>query len=461
MITVLPLGPGDPACLTQAAHKLLFSTHHDNDHLLILRTARHPIADLLTQEHIPFSSLDDFYEASDDFDEMHRKMAEYLLCRSEHAEVCYAVPDPQSDASVQILRGKTKVHILPGVSLSDYYLAHLPEGFVPGETLLTCSASAFAACSPDHALMISEIHSRETAGQVKIALGDRYPDDFSVVLFSVCDLKVTAKVLPIYEIDRMPAYDHLTALYVPALPFMQRERYGVEDLVHIMSILRLDGGDPWDQEQTHLSLRPYLLEEAYEAAAAIDQEDMLHLSDELGDVLLQVVFHAAIAESCGDFNLTDISTAISSKMLHRHPAVFPWAATGQESDWENMKKEERGLKRDTDLLRDIPMALPSITRASKVLRRAAHLGFPVEMLLSSSDNSSRVLEDPSAQLFSLIAALSQKHLDAEDLLSKATDRFINRFDAFEKCINDQGKVLKALTAKEMDVYWHMVEAKGK
>ena len=258
-----------------------------------------------------------------------------------------------------------------------------------------------------------------------------------------------------------------------------RKRFCFMDLVRIMEILRAPGGCPWDQEQTHESLRRYLIEEAYEAVTAIDENDPDHLADELGDVLLQIVFHASVGQSHGTFAISDVTSNICRKMIYRHAHVFGDAdcrTPGEVTEnWEKLKKAEKGLTTQTSIMQDVSKGLPALMRASKVQKKAADVGFDwntaLEALPKVHEEAEEVraeLEsgrDPAEELgdllFSCVNVARLCKLEPELLLKFATEKFIRRFENMENMIKSDGKALEGLTLREMDVYWNQVKAQAK
>ena len=352
-LTVVPLGPGDPALLTLRAADLLRSGIP-----VVFRTSHHPVAAWLTEQGFPFSSLDALYESAEDFDAMNHAMVQSLLERVRHGDLLYAVPDPLSDRSVSLLlreaAKKADVRVLPGVSLVDTGLAAC-RGQLDQSPYQTVSAADFSAFpwNPSLPLLITELDSQLLAGEVKLKLNEMLEDQTSVFLLPPSGGAAPVPLsIPLWELDRRKRYDQTVSLLVPGLDYLHRRRFRFEDLVEIMSRLRGRDGCPWDADQTHLSLRPYLVEEAWEAVDAIDHEDMDHLADELGDVLLQVVFHASIGASFDEFTCTDVMTNICRKMMQRHPQLFQEAAVlpdslrepGQSLTWEEMKQRETGIR---------------------------------------------------------------------------------------------------------------------
>ncbi|WP_411677544.1 nucleoside triphosphate pyrophosphohydrolase [Caproicibacter sp.] len=233
--------------------------------------------------------------------------------------------------------------------------------------------------------------------------------------------------------------------------FQLKETYTIGDLLDIMEILRSPGGCPWDREQTHQSIRNNLLEEAYEAAEAIDTDDKVLLQEELGDVLLQVVFHSRMEEENGGFSFSDVVDGIVKKLILRHPHVFG-NGTAQNSEevllnWEAIKKEEKGRSTETQVLRGVSKALPALMRAQKVCRKAAKaegkpqsLAGALEALqenakqaaLSAETGQKEEQMEKLGRLLLSIAELSGiLQLEAEQALSEACDRFIEKFEERE------------------------------
>jgi MazG family protein len=242
----------------------------------------------------------------------------------------------------------------------------------------------------------------------------------------------------------------------------------------IMHRLRSPGGCPWDAEQTHASLVSNLIEEAYETVAAIQSNDMEHLREELGDLLLQVVFHSEIAR---EFNLDDVARGICDKLVRRHPHVFAQsaAATTAEvlSQWDDIKRGERGHEEEY-YLHDIGKGLPAMLRASKLQKKAAKVGFdwPVELgalakvreeimeLQASIDaqDMDAVTEELGDLLFSVVNLARYRNIDPEVLLSAANDKFERRFNAMEEILRRKNLPLAKATTSQMEDAWDEVKA---
>ncbi len=475
VVTVVSLGPGDPQLMTmQTAETLRKSA------CLILRTARHRAAAWLEEEGVAYTDFDALYDQYEDFDRLHRRMAALLWQKAERGPVTFAVIDAATDGAVRALRAAVpeggRVTILPGVTMADACLAHLPEGFeqTGSVRILPAPDAVEAAADPRTPLLITEVWDRVLAGELKLRLGDLYGDEAPVVFFP-SSVKVNRKplVIPLMEMDRQRTYDHTVCLYVPAAGLHERGRCCFDDLLRVMHTLRQN--DPWDIEQTHGTLRRYIIEEAYEAADAIDADDMDHLADELGDVLLQVAFHADIAQAAGEFSITDVTTAIVRKLIYRHPNIFGDVKLETAADvavsWEKLKKAEKGLTTQASVLADVSAGLPALMRAGKVQKKAAQVGFDwddaIGALPKIHEEADEVLcelqagRDPGEELgdllFSCVNVARLAGLEPELLLRAATEKFIRRFTAMENLIISEGKSLEGLTLAEMDVYWNRVK----
>lgn len=477
VITVVSLGPGDPSLMTLQAADALRQAKR-----LILRTGRHGVSAWLEASGIAYDTLDSLYDQYEDFDELHAAMASTLWRQAADGPLTYAVMDASTDGSVAALAAirsqEATLHRLPGLTAADACLAAVPPEKI-GRGLRILPAVECVGSSPDPRLplMITELDNRALAGDVKLWLTDLYDDEMQAVFFPPSEkARRKAMLLPLVDMDRQKHYDHTCCLYVPPAPLKERQRFCFSDLVEVMGILRGEGGCPWDREQTHESLRKYLIEEAWEAVGAIDEGDPDHLADELGDVLLQVVFHASIGQAHGTFSLSDVTTDICRKMIYRHAHIFGDAVchtSGEVSaSWEALKMTEKGLSTQAEVLQDVSLGLPALMRAGKVQKKAALVGFdwdtPQEALPKVHEEAEEVLEelvkgaDPGEELgdllFSCVNVARLCGLEPEFLLKHATEKFIRRFEAMENLIISDGKALKGLTLSEMDVYWNRVKS---
>lgn len=477
-VTVVSLGPGDPQLMTLQTADCLRHAQK-----LILRTQQHPVAAWLQEQEISFVSFDKYYDLFWDFDELNQAIARKLWEEAAQQNVTYAVMDATSDASIAAIAAACpengQLIRLPGVSRADACISSIPAAQLQaaGLRILPALSCAQAAHDPRLPLLITEIDAQVLAGDVKLWLGDLYDEEMTVTFFPSSVQHPQEPVqIQLMELDRQKVYDHTVSVFIPPVPMAARQRFCFADLVEILDILRGDHGCPWDKEQTHQTLRKYLIEEAYETAAAIDEDDPDHLADELGDVLLQVVFHANVGKSHGTFTISDVTTAICQKMMYRHAHIFGTdkceTAADVSANWERLKKAEKHLNTQGEVLADVSKALPALMRASKVQKKAGQVGFDwdsaAEALPKVHEEAEEVLaelqasRDPGEELgdllFSCVNVARLCGKDPEEALTYATEKFIRRFTAMENLIISDGKSLEGLTLSEMDVYWSQVKS---
>ncbi len=260
--------------------------------------------------------------------------------------------------------------------------------------------------------------------------------------------------------------------------YTQKERYTLEDFRAIIHILRHEGGCPWDQEQTHQSIRRDLLEECCELAEAIDQEDLPGMEEELGDVLLQVVFHADIEADAGHFDLDDVADCAAKKMIFRHPHVFGETAVSSTGEvlqnWDALKRQEKHQTTYTDTLNAVARTLPALWRAEKVQKKAAKAGFQwacledavgkvteeaqeVQSAVTDREGRERLAEELGDLLFAAVNVARYAGEDPEALLHAATEKFIRRFAAMEQSAGDVD--LQDISSAELVKLWDKAKAK--
>jgi nucleoside triphosphate diphosphatase len=259
----------------------------------------------------------------------------------------------------------------------------------------------------------------------------------------------------------------------------------MERLLQVMARLRdPDRGCPWDLEQDFASIAPYTIEEAYEVADAIARGDLAHLRDELGDLLLQVVYHAQMAKEAGLFDFDQVAAAIADKMIRRHPHVFGTAevdgARAQSRAWEAVKAAERAGKAGAaagshGVLDDVPLALPALVRAAKLQRRAARVGFdwpePAQVLdkldeeiaelrteLQAQADQDRLSDEIGDLLFAVVNLARHLEVDGEAALRQANAKFERRFRAIEEALGARGRRLEDASLDEMEALWRQAKA---
>ena len=254
---------------------------------------------------------------------------------------------------------------------------------------------------------------------------------------------------------------------------LNKQEYGFNDLVEIMQILRAPGGCPWDAEQTHKTIRRDLLEETYELIEGIDKNDPEIMREELGDVLLQVVFHSDIAKANGNFSIDDVCTDVCKKLIVRHPHVFgDVVVTGSENvlaNWDTIKRETKEQKSDTEVLRSITPSLPALMRADKLGKKARKMGFDfddaeeamqkvyeevneVSEALRSKDRA-QIEEEFGDLLLSVVNAARLAGVDSEQALYNANEKFLKRFEKVEALCLASGKTVTEATREEKEDFW--------
>ena len=257
------------------------------------------------------------------------------------------------------------------------------------------------------------------------------------------------------------------------MDFTIKEHYDIEDLLQIMRILRGKDGCPWDREQTHDSIRKNMIEETYEVVEAIDQKNSTMLCEELGDVLLQVVFHAQMEEEQNVFNFSDVCDGICHKLILRHPHIFGdvVAKTSEQvlNNRDEIKKKEKGQNSASDTLRSVPAVLPALMRADKVQHRAAKTGFDypdvegaLDDLKSEVVELAETIQNQSVEsqqeelgdvLFSAVNVARKLHIDPEEMLTRSTEKFMARFESVERIAAQRGMDMSASSLEELNSLW--------
>ncbi len=382
-ITILGLGPGSPALLTRQAWETLSQARE-----IWVRTAHHP-----TLEHLPSAvqvhAFDSLYEQLDSFPQVYEAIVERVLHLGKRPQgVLYAVPGHPYVAEAttpEIVRRARRegmqVHLLEGLSFLEPVFTALGVDPFPRLSLadaLTLGGLHVPDFPPDSPALITQIYDRHTASEVKLTLGAVYPDEHPVTLVHAAGTaRQVVETLPLYAIDRSAHIGLLSALYVPPLG----EATSFEAFHEVVAHLRAPDGCPWDRKQTHQSLRADLLEEAYEALAALDAADPQALCEELGDLLLHVFLQAQIAAEEGEFALADVVRGINTKIVRRHPHVFGELVLQDEQavlqNWEKLKSAEREAdgRAHKGVLDGISPAQPALAQAQAYQKRAARVGF--------------------------------------------------------------------------------------
>jgi tetrapyrrole methylase family protein/MazG family protein len=420
-ITILGLGPGDPQLLTLEARQAL-----QHARTIYLRTRQHPTVAALPA-HLKVQSFDHLYETIDHFETIYATIADDIVARGEKGDVLYAVPGHPlfGEISVQKILAQARAkkiptRILPGISFVD--AACVAVGLDPlARGLQVADATDlarqhFPQLDPDQPALVGQLYNRAVASDCKLTLLVLYPPAHLVTLVhaaGTAEQRLTT--LPLEALDRRKDYGLLMTLYVPPLP----RPSSMNALAEVIAHLRAPEGCPWDREQTHRSLREDFLEECYEVLETLDENDIPHLQEELGDLFLHVLLQAQIASEAGEFLLTDVVADIIAKLIRRHPHVFGNVqVSGTEeiiANWDKIKEAENAGKPKRS---GIPRDLPALARAQKVARRGKiapalqDIAAQIERLPRSRQRARAIGEI----LFALAAYATEKHVDAESAL---------------------------------------------
>lgn len=258
--------------------------------------------------------------------------------------------------------------------------------------------------------------------------------------------------------------------------FTFQSRYTINDLIRIVRILRAPGGCPWDREQTHETLKKDLIEETYEVIEAINKKSPAMLREELGDVLLQVVFHAGIETDAGNFDFDDVCDEICKKLILRHPHVFGETAVSSTEEvlanWEAIKMESKRQKSVSESMESVPRELPALMRAQKIQKKAAKAGFDwenvsgalekigeetAEATAAMRESADRAEEELGDLLFAVVNVCRFAQVDAEEALTRATDKFAARFAGVEALAAERNVDMKTASIETLDVLWEEVK----
>ena len=489
-ITIVGLGPGGADLWTAAARQILTASRE-----VWLRTARCPGAETLAQldgqSHVRLQlhSFDTWHEEAAGLDSLYDRIADRVVQLGAREQgVVYAVPGHPSvgEATVTRIRALAAeadlpVKTVPGLSCIEPALTALGIDVLDG--LQVVDADQLAAkhhppLDPDRPALVPQLWNRRQAAQVKLTLMNSYPDSHHVSLVRAAgtDQEQTT-TCTLLDLDCQPIIDHLTILYLPPVPHPA----GLPAFQDTVARLRAPGGCPWDRQQTHESLRPYLLEESYEVLAALDAGDTASLLEELGDLLLQIVLHAQIATESGEFLMADVIGAVDAKLRRRHPHVFGDIEVNSVSEvlvnWEAIKKAEKAGRTENEgdeqeaaplrsVLEGVPPGMPALARAQAVSERAARVGFEWPNLqgvlekIAEEAEEVAAAESPEAReaeigdlLFSLVNAARWLGVDAETALRTTNERFSWRFRTLERLAQQRGLNLDDLNIEALDELW--------
>jgi tetrapyrrole methylase family protein / MazG family protein len=479
-ITIVGLGSGDFSHLTMGVFQRLQKSQK-----VFLRTKEHPVVDGLIKEGVSFESFDAVYERYDDFEDVYNHIVNRLFEEaSHHDDIVYGVPGHPmvAEKTVRLLLEQADMHnvqvdVEGGQSFLDPLFTALQIDPIEGFSFFDAVDLDPDDIPLDKHLIICQVYDAFTASEVKLALLEQLPPDYEVTIAtSVGNANESIKKVPLSDMDHDAEVSNLTSVYVPPVHDGNLLNHTFTRLRKIIRQLRSPEGCPWDREQTHESLRKYMIEEAFEVVAAIEEQDDDHLAEELGDVLLQILLHAQIGEDEGYFNIQDVIHSLSEKMIRRHPHVFGSVSVENSADvtrnWEAIKKEERQTAVNS-LMDSVTKGLPPLAKSHDIQKAAAKVGFdwpnsePVwdkineelkELQIEVEKADKIAMEDELGDvLFSVVNLARKLAIDPLVALAHANEKFIDRFKKMEQQLKDQGRDMSPLTLEEWDQLWDQVK----
>ncbi|MDM5329458.1 nucleoside triphosphate pyrophosphohydrolase [Neobacillus sp. CF12] len=481
-IEILGLGAGDLNQLPFGVYKKLIKATH-----VYLRTKEHPVVAELVQEGLSYSSFDSVYEKHDQFEAVYQEIVENLLQKAKTEQVIYAVPGHPlvAERTVQLLleygpNEGVDIVIGGGQSFVDALFQSLKIDPVEGFQLLDGTSLHSNQLQIDQHMFISQVYDQFVASNIKLTLMERLPDDYEVVIVRAAgSSNERIERVALYELDRKVTLDNLTSVYVPPVTDEQIMLKNFSKLREIIAVLRGPNGCPWDKEQTHESLKKYLIEETYEVIEAIDSGDIDHLIEELGDVLLQVMLHAQIGEDEGYFAIEDVIEVLSEKMIRRHPHVFGDREVEDSSEvlrnWQEIKKQEKG-ETEASLLDGISKSVPNLLRAYEIQKKAAKVGFDWQEITPALEKVKEELEEFENEiktesllnakkefgdiLFAFVNVARFLDIHPEEALFETNEKFIRRFKFIEEKVKNSTKPIEDHSLEELDRFWDEAKSKG-
>ncbi|MCM3181103.1 nucleoside triphosphate pyrophosphohydrolase [Cytobacillus horneckiae] len=480
-ISIIGLGAGDFEQLPMGVYKQLKSSDH-----LYLRTKEHPVIAELESDGLVYQSFDHIYEAHDQFDAVYEEICSFLLQEASKYNLVYAVPGHPlvAEKTVQLLIERAEeagieLEINGGQSFLDSMFQALKIDPVEGFQLLDGTSLNKDELSLKQHMIIGQVYDSFVASEVKLSLMDLLPFDYKVWIVTAAGSKEEElREVPLFELDHHMRLNNLTSVYVPPVLDEALLNKSFNKLREIIAVLRGPNGCPWDKKQTHESLKKYLIEEAYELIEAIDEDDIDHIIEELGDVLLQVLLHAQIGEDEGFFSIEDIIQGLSEKMIRRHPHVFGEVEAENVDEvlqnWQSIKVEEKGEK-PASLLDGIPASYPQLLKAEALQKKAAKVGFDWEEVSSiwdkvreeikefeieTENNNENMISEFGDILFAFVNIARYYQINPEEALNRTNKKFYHRFLYIEEKVRESGKDISSFSVDQLDAFWNEAKKRG-
>ncbi|WP_075620335.1 nucleoside triphosphate pyrophosphohydrolase [Paenisporosarcina indica] len=478
-ITVLGLGAGDLEQLPLGVYRTLLKAER-----LYVRTAEHPVLQELSTEGISYESFDTLYEKHDTFEAVYKEIVETLITLAENGPLFYAVPGHPlvAEQTVQWLveaekEGRIKLEIVGGQSFLDPIFNALRIDPIEGFQLLDGTMFKRDDIQMSLHVLIAQVYDAYSASDVKLTLMEKYPDNYPVTIVTAAGSnEELLRTVPLYELDRETVVNNLTTIYVPPAISQETRLKEWSTFRAIVAKLRAPDGCPWDREQTHDSLKKYLIEEVHELLQAVSEQDDEGMIEELGDVLLQVFLHAQIGEDDGYFSLEDVLESVSSKMIRRHPHVFGDVSVENTEDvvrnWQQIKSVEKGnqMKRVLDGQERTDSSLLTSFNYQKA---AAKVGFDwpnaegawvkfeeewqeFKEEITNGTVSSQ-LDELGDVLFTIVNVARFYGLSPEEAMVHANQKFRNRFLYVEDSVTQDKGEFNAYSLEELETFWQQAK----
>ena len=475
-LTVIGLGAADFDQMQMGVYKKIKAAKK-----LFVRTDDHPVLQDLREQGIEFTSFDEIYVKHGSFGPVYEEIAQRLIEAVVHENIMYAVPGHPlvAEQTVQHLieahkKGQIQLVIEGGQSFLDPIFGALKIDPIEGFQLLDGTSMSMHDVNMRQHILIAQVYDAFSASEVKLTLMEKYRDDYPVTIVTAAgSSQEQLRTVPLYELDQAAEINNLTTVYVPPV---QNDEDALRDWVtfrQIIATLRGPNGCPWDQKQTHESLKKHLLEEAHEFLAAVDAEDDFAMVEELGDVLLQVFLHAQIGEDNGYFTLEEVLASINEKMIRRHPHVFGNVSVEGAEDvvtnWEAIKKAEKGHEVDVPLLKSEYRPTSALQTSYNYQKKAATVGFDWPNVedawekfaeewkefkeeITNGSPTTR-LDEFGDVLFTLVNLARFYKISPEEAMIHANEKFAHRFNFVEQRVKESGKTFESFTLDQLDAFW--------
>ena len=426
--------------------------------VVVIKSSKTHVASTVASLRKDAISCDDLYESASDFDSLNRAIVQRLNSFGDKKTVFCVVGEGADDTTVQLL---DNVRVVAGVALHSQAVGNR---LASGSVIYTAQELSDAAHILPQPTVVKCIDDKFVASEVQLRLSAAFDVDTEVVF--CCGKQI--KKFPLSELSKQ-RFDYQATLYIQPKPLTQRQTFDYYDCADIMTVLCGKDGCPWDREQTHKSIVKNVIEEAYELADALEKEDIDHTIEELGDLLMQVVFHLEIAHNNGEFEPEAVYTGLCRKLIDRHPHVFGEVKASDSAEslsvWEKQKLKEHKIKGTAENVLDVPRGMSALMRCQKVSSRASKGGYEFESVEQVADKVKEELAEflsaPQSDkqmeggdlLFACTNLLRLVGVDAETALLLSTEKFVRRVVECERLLCQRGQDLKKLDARQFDDLW--------